>query len=809
MNSLRVIARLALMSSIVLLCASSLVADDANWRDIIRSDALLDRSSLDAIAKRASLDAVERTRLALAFARIDALRKSPQERTQALTQLAGERARFADALATDPRAGSVLLDIAEDALLNRLAQGTVDAECAVGIPTKADFDFAVQLARESLAFTRRARTLLGVAPVGSEDLLTNDRQLRAPTLEALALALISDSAELMRLGILDADPAALTDSLTDTQLAQRFAPLEPDLGKLPPQLRESALLATARCATDATRAALLARLERATDPVVLAQVEALRTSATDTPPSSSLTPNALGLLHANASVRSRLLAAQHAHALDAWKLLLDAAPDAQRGALEDAIVSRVSSAFARSLIAEKPSPFARAIAGAALYRAREHERALQALAGIEGDRTALHLALPLLAQLAAAAGDAQASADALFAFAQTFPQSPRALEGVQLAIEISLDAKLSNLGVQLEGVARAFGAQGERVTWLALACDLALDAGDSKIALRRADLLNALGGDGRAEAACRRAEARAIDLLATALTTSTSEDLQSQAQNLAREATQAEALLPVQSPLRARLALVDAAALTTLGRWAEAVDRAEIALRDAALPARVKIAAFRVWLAASIARGDIIVVPSTVRECLATERALLEDVARSVASLVSDAEQRARAGETDAAKTRAKSTAAPLALLLVTDARAPSAELSESMRADAGRAFAAAGDAERAALLLAPLVALGRAGRNGTLAYALIVLASQPTDPTERQRAFECFKALAPLHLAPESRDEIWWLAQLAMLEMTATTDATRRDALTRIQRLRVTDATFGSASAKRRFEALEQSLRQ
>ncbi|RLS94792.1 MAG: hypothetical protein DWI11_04250, partial [Planctomycetota bacterium] len=104
MNSLRVIARLALMSSIVLLCASSLVADDANWRDIIRSDALLDRSSLDAIAKRASLDAVERTRLALAFARIDALRKSPQERTQALTQLAGERARFADALATDPRA---------------------------------------------------------------------------------------------------------------------------------------------------------------------------------------------------------------------------------------------------------------------------------------------------------------------------------------------------------------------------------------------------------------------------------------------------------------------------------------------------------------------------------------------------------------------------------------------------------------------------------------------------------------------------------------------------------------------------------
>ncbi|MSR42299.1 MAG: hypothetical protein EXS10_10450, partial [Phycisphaerales bacterium] len=106
-------------------------ADDANWRDITRSDALLDRTSLEAIAKRSTLDTAERARLALALARIDALLRKPAERAQALQQLAGERARLADALGSNPRAGSILLDIAQDALLSRLAEGTTDAECAL------------------------------------------------------------------------------------------------------------------------------------------------------------------------------------------------------------------------------------------------------------------------------------------------------------------------------------------------------------------------------------------------------------------------------------------------------------------------------------------------------------------------------------------------------------------------------------------------------------------------------------------------------------------------------------------------------
>ena len=786
-------------------------ADDANWRDITRSDALLDRTSLEAIAKRSTLDTAERARLALALARIDALLQKPAERAQALQQLAGERARLADALGSNPRAGSILLDIAQDALLSRLAEGTTDAECALGIPTRKEFELAMQLAQESRVFIARAQTLLGASAAQAEpadDVFYGDRALRAPALEALALALLADGADLVQLGLLGAAAATPDRLATKQSVARALAPLASDVGKLPSPLRENVQLVLARFASDAARTELLARVQRSSDPVLLAQLRAITCGSAQDPLAADLTPNALGLFAANASVRARMLAQQTpAQFLRAWALLLEQSPEPQREVLETAVLSRVSKQLAQTLAAPGNAAFAHALAGAALARDGDARAALVVLRRVEGDRTAMRIALPLIAQLAASEGDAAASAHALFTFAQTFPQDLRALESVQLALEIAREAQLPTLGLQLEVLARVFGQSSDRTRWLAEATDLALDGGDATLALRRADLLQALGGEARGEAATRRAEAHALELLAKTGPAAANEGRE-RAETLAREATQAAGLLPVQSPLHARLAMVEAAALAALGRWSEAAHRAEIALADARLPSRVRTAAMRVWLAAVVARGDAIEVPASASACVATQRALLDDLARAVHTLVTEAETRVRAGEMDAAQHSARTRAVPIARLLVPEPTSISSELSESMRVDAGRAFAAANEAQTAVALLAPLVDAGRAGRSGTYAYALLLMQSPSTQP----RALECFKALAPLQVEAAQRDEVWWLSQLAMLEMisnasTGAALATRQDALPRLHRLRAIDPTFGSPAAMHRFATLEKSL--
>ncbi len=812
MNRVRVISLAGAVTFAWGACASLLHGDTGDWRDITRSDALLDRASLEAIGKRTSLDTAERARLALALAHIDALRQNSPDRAQALTQLAGERARLADALGNDPRAGAVLLDIAQDALLSRLAEGTTDAECAIGIPSRKDLELALQLAREARVFIERAVTLLEGArpanePASSDDALALDRDVRAPALDALALALLQDGAELQRLGLVDADALKPAEFLATTELTQRLHSLASDVGKLHSPLREGTQLALARFANTATREDSLTRLQRSNDPVLLAQVRAITLAATDLPRTSDLTPNALGLCSANASVRARLRGnAGPSRAIEAWKLLLDQAPAQFREALENAVLSRVSKRFAEALRGELASPFASALAGAALARDGDLDEALAALQLVKDDRTAMRIALPMLAQVAASQGDAAASANALFRFALAFPDDPRAFEGVHLAIEMAREAALPNLDAQLEGVSRVLGSSDDRTRWLAESIDLALDANDATLALRRADLLQALGGEARGEALVRRVEARALELLQ--LLRSNEAIPAARAEDLVREATQVSELLPRQSPLHARLAMAEAAALTALGRWADAAHRAEVACAESSLPRRVRSSALRVWLAAVVARGDRIEVPESAVLCLKNHRPLLDDVARALLIVVRESEARSRMGETDAARTAAMTRAVPLARLLVNDSLALASELSESMRVDAGRAFAAANEIDAALAMLTPIVDANRAGRDGTYAYALLLLRT----PTKHARALECLKALAPLQADAVQRDEIWWLSQFTMIEflanhgVPANGDA-REEALPRLHRLRALDPTFGSPVAKRRFEALEKSL--
>jgi len=89
------------------------------------------------------------------------------------------------------------------------------------------------------------------------------------------------------------------------------------------------------------------------------------------------------------------------------------------------------------------------------------------------------------------------------------------------------------------------------------------------------------------------------------------------------------------------------------------------------------------------------------------------------------------------------------------------------------------------------------------LAQALRALA--PTDPAEtarlRARAFGLLRELSPLQAA--ERDDLWWSAQAAQLEMLADEPARAPDILARLNRLEAIDATLGGARLARRFVAL------
>jgi hypothetical protein len=89
------------------------------------------------------------------------------------------------------------------------------------------------------------------------------------------------------------------------------------------------------------------------------------------------------------------------------------------------------------------------------------------------------------------------------------------------------------------------------------------------------------------------------------------------------------------------------------------------------------------------------------------------------------------------------------------------------------------------------------------LAQALRALA--PSDPAEaarlRARAFGLLRELSPLQAA--ERDDLWWSAQAAQLEMLADEPARAPDILARLNRLEAIDATLGGARLARRFAAL------
>jgi hypothetical protein len=75
------------------------------------------------------------------------------------------------------------------------------------------------------------------------------------------------------------------------------------------------------------------------------------------------------------------------------------------------------------------------------------------------------------------------------------------------------------------------------------------------------------------------------------------------------------------------------------------------------------------------------------------------------------------------------------------------------------------------------------------------------TDAAARARAFAFYRELSPL--ATRERDEYWWRAQLAQLELLADDAAQREPVLARINRLAALDATLGSPLLARRFEEL------
>ncbi|MFM1805021.1 MAG: hypothetical protein RL136_1900 [Planctomycetota bacterium] len=76
-----------------------------------------------------------------------------------------------------------------------------------------------------------------------------------------------------------------------------------------------------------------------------------------------------------------------------------------------------------------------------------------------------------------------------------------------------------------------------------------------------------------------------------------------------------------------------------------------------------------------------------------------------------------------------------------------------------------------------------------------------PASAEDRRRAFAILKELSPLGAA--DRDDFWWRAQLAQLEMLADDAGRERDILSRVNRLALIDTALGGKPLARRFAQL------
>lgn len=737
-------------------------------------------------------DAAERAAIARAAIELRGNARSAADVRAAEDAIALRRTSLARALESraPDAARELLLESAEDLLLRRIVADGSDAMLAVGLPTGAECAGA----RETLdrIDALLATPVLAGALGPQAALATDPIAFRAGFLAGIAAGMHAD---------LDRcegrDPAS--SRARAASLLDRAARSE-----LPAPAEIAAILALARAramSDPASRAPLLDSAVRSQDPTraFVARVEQWRDNAARAPFPDA--PSGLDILATAAQLR-----------LCAPTEIPTAVERAFRAASVNggaARTRRLASALAQRIDARIRESAATADASAALV-------ALVAVAG--DDRAFLRarldalvpamrdpaispwLAVPLARELQASGRTADA-VRTLIAFVESMASTAGSEADVREAIEIALElaraaAQRDGSGeVLLDSVLDAASARlagdPRRTEWLLGRVDLALfPTWNLASADRAAELLLSVPTD----AGFRTArDIRAVEIEGLRA----GSDVNAALAVMRKTEIMGTTIPRAETELSARAETLRAQMLLVATRPAEALACATLALRERGIKDQTARRAADAWLRAAVAEDEPIAPPAELLALAARIPAIPEAALPVVGQLVTAIEEALLRGDIAVARKIAAGRLTPLLRIAESSPSAASAIVSRaSVLAElaAGRADEAFARADRAAK---------RWPSDRSILWLRAECARRDADGGEagRVRAFALFRELSPL--ATKSRDEFWWRAQLAQLEMLFDDPAQREQVLARINRLSAIDKSMGSPLLSRRFEEL------
>ncbi len=736
-------------------------------------------------------DAAERAAIARAAIDVRAKARTAAEVRAAEDTLAERRAALARAIgARAPDAArELLLEAAEDLLLRRIAADGSDAMIAIGLPTRTECTAARDtLARiDALLRADLLREALGATAA----LATDPLAFRANFLVGIAASMRAD---------LDAcegrDPAA-------ARVAAAALLANAARSELPAPAEIAAILALARAraSTDASaRGPMLSDAARSADPAraFVARVEQWRDrpARTDFPEA----PAGLEILTVAAELRQRDTAEIPSAVERAFRSASAAGGPARAQRLAAALAARIDDrARAAAGTADASPALLALVALAGEDRAFMRSRLDALMAAAQDPAITPWLAVPLARELQAANRPLDATR-MLVAFVEQIAPADGAGDDAREALDIALELAHAaaradasgevSLDRVLEVAAARFRDDPRRTAWLLERVDLAIfPTWTLANADRAAQLLLSVPTDG-ANRPARDLRAAEIDALRAG------KDADA-ALSVVRKAELLGTLLPrSETELVARAETLRAEMLLAASREAEALACASLALRERGTSDRTALRAAAAWLRASIADDDPIAPPAELLARAAQVPAIAEQAAHELEALAASTEESLLRGDAQAARKNAAERLAPLARIAEASPAAPNAVvarasvLAELAAGNAAEAFARA----------------DRATKRWPSDRALLWLRAEScrapgADEATRARAFAFFRELSPL--AAKSRDEYWWRAQLAQLEMLADDAAQREQVLARANRLAALDKAMGSPLLARRFEQL------
>ena len=773
------------------------------------------------------------------------------------------RAALAAQIAADDPACAreLVLECAEDLLLRMITADASDAMLAIGLPTPQEI--ARVRAVVLVARARLASELLAPACAPTADVATDAIVFRTRFLAGIAALCAADADECARRAL---DPALATgpdsttgrgsatgpDAATDTMRNDAARWLD-DAARselpVPQDISTMLALARARATSDPIlRARLLGEARASTDAVgnYVARVESWRNARADgvafpTAPSSN---PALAFLAATAETRARMernesaaqIAAPLERALRVAALAREskgdaigsAAPNAfdssnPRPSQPDERLQNMAASFALRMntrlleIAASDDCPPLLLALASMHPAGTHLRAQRRDALIAAARDPL--IAPWLAVALARALQAQGlmveAADVLVSMVETTDGLAVARDAMDIALvirraqaardaagEIALDYALS------VAVRKIIDSPAEGVifrdAWLLERVDLALFARWTLANPdRAAEIL--LGVSTVASMKDARA-VRAIEIEGARVSSMAPSSKRDAAMKIAADAEIVGAQIdPAHGDLLARAQCLRAEMLVIAGRRADASTCAARAMTSTDIDPRTAMRAAAAWISANAAHDGAIQPPAALMALASTDAQVGELASAPLRAACDGVEAAIVEGNHDDAAKLARDQLAPWAQLASASTSAPTAELARAPILLTLGTGATTDAIERARLACAAWPD----DRRLRWLLAESMRAGIADDARLRAQSFAIFRALAPM--AAPIRDDVWWRAQLAQLEMlgldATDTSANADEIIARINRLRAFDPQFSDKLLARRFDALRSKL--